>query len=277
MIFQLIALVCFIATFALHWVFIRQKRYLSRKISLPLVATGFLSITVFLIRRGMQMHACPIGNPYEIVTLIVWSSLFLYILTSLLFKVNYMGFFAAGLSAITLITINLFPGLNYGYEVGANHSHDIIAFHASLAVFSYGIFAIQALCALMYLIQFYGLSKRRTGNFFSILPPLVMMEKLQVAMLALGVFVLSVSLFIGSFGIVHGIGEIPVYKLSATVIVWFVYIGILLLHIVKRLVSASFSWASIFAIVIAMMALVPVDRARHEIRENSNKTTTIQE
>jgi len=264
MLYHLIALVCFVATFALHWVYIRRKQYLSRRISLPLLAVGFLSITAFLVLRGKSMHACPIGNPYEIVSLIVWSSLFFFILISLLFRVNYMGFFTAGLSAVTLLVINLFPGLNYAYDVGASHTSAVIAFHASLAVFSYGIFAVQALFAQMYLVQFHGLAKRRMGSFFSILPSLMKLEQLQVGTLATGVFVLSVSLFVGSFSIFHGEGEIPVYKLSATVLVWALYATILVLHFLKRLVSASFSWASIVAFGIALLALVPVDRARHE-------------
>ncbi len=267
MLYHLIALVCFAATFTLHWIYIRRKQYLSRKISLPLLTVGFLAISSFLVLRGKSIHACPIGNPYEIVSLIVWSSLFFFILISLLFKVNYFGFFTAGLAAATLVVINLFPGLNYEYDVDSLHTSHIVGFHASLAVFSYGIFAIQALFAIMYLVQFHGLSKRRMGSFFSILPPLMKLETLQVGTLATGVFVLSVSLFIGSFSIVNGVGEIPVYKLSATGLVWVFYSVILTLHFFKRLVSASFSWASLLAFGIALLALVPVDRARHEAKD----------
>ena len=264
MTFQLIAMVCFAATFVLHWVYIQRKQYLTRKISLPLLSAGFLSLTAFLVLKGKSMHACPIGNPYEIISLSVWSSLFLFILISLLFKVNYFGFFTAGLAAVTLLVINLIPGLNYAYDVGSMHTSHIIGIHASLAVFSYGIFAIQALFAMMYLVQFHGLTQRKVGNFFSILPPLMKLEKLQIGTLAVGVFVLSVSLFIGSFSIFHGLGEVPVYKLSATVLVWFIYLFLLAMHIFKRLVSSLFSWASILAFVVALFALVPVDRARHE-------------
>ena len=264
MTFHLIAMACFAATFVLHWIYIRKSRYLSRKISLPLLTLGFVSLTAFLVLKGKSIHACPIGNPYEIISFTVWSSLFLFILISLVFKVNYFGFFTAGLAAITLLVINLAPGLNYSYDAGTMNTSHVVGFHASLAVFSYGIFAIQALFAMMYLVQYHGLSKRRVGNFFSILPPLMKLEKLQVGTLAVGVFVLSVSLFMGSFSIFHGVGEVPVYKLSATVLVWIIYLLILLLHIFKRLVSAVFAWASILAFVVALSALVPVDRARHE-------------
>jgi len=264
MTFHLIAMMCFAATFVLHWIYIRRSQYLSRKISLPLLTLGFISLTAFLVLKGKSINACPIGNPYEIISFSVWSSLFLFILISLVFKVNYFGFFTAGLSAVALLVINLIPSLNYSYDVGNMHTNHIVGFHASLAVFSYGIFSIQALFAMMYLVQYHGLSKRRVGNFFSILPPLLKLEKLQVGTLAVGVFVLSISLFIGSFSIFHGDGEIPVYKLSATVLVWIIYLLLLFLHIFKRLVSAVFSWASILAFVVALAALVPVDRARHE-------------
>lgn len=262
--YHLIALLCFAATFVMHWVFIRRKQYLSRRISLPLLGLGFLSITLFLVMRGRSIHACPIGNPYEIVTMMVWSSLFFFILISLFFRVNYFGFFTAGMATVTLAAIQLFPELNYAYQVNPADQSHVVGFHASLAVFSYGIFAVQALFALMYLLQFQGLARRRMGLFFSVLPPLLKLEKLQVGTLATGVFVLSVSLFMGSFSIFHGYGAIPVYKLGATVMVWIVYAVILGLYLCKRLVSANFSRASIIAFAVALLALVPVDRARHD-------------
>lgn len=264
MIYHWIALLCFALAFILHWIFVRKNRHLSRFYSYPIMLLGFASLTSFLMQRGAIIGACPIGNPFEIITLIIWSSVFFYLIVSLAFSLNYLGFFTGGLATLILLILHTFPSLNYAYDVSDIHSSHIIGFHASLAVFSYGIFALLSLLALMYLIQFYGLTKRRAGSFFSLLPPLVKLESLQTWILASGVFVLSVALFVGSFSFLREIGEVPIYKLTATVFVWLVYSAVLFFKLLNRLVSARFAWMLMFGFVIALIALIPVDRARHE-------------
>ena len=264
MIYHWFALLGFATAFGLHWIFMGRKRYLSRRYSLPLMLIGFASLSVFLFHRGFEIGACPIGNPFEIVTLIVWYSVFFYLLLSLIYSLNYLGFFTAGLSMITLIVLHLFPSLNYGYDASDIHTSHIVGIHVALAVFSYGVFALLSLLALMYLIQFYGLARRRTGSFFSLLPPLVQLEKLQIWILAIGVFVLSCALFVGSFSFLYDLGSVPIYKITATVLVWVVFLVVLVLRLINRLVSSRFAWMILFGFVIALLALVPVDRARHE-------------
>lgn len=265
MVFHWIALLCFVAAFVLHWIFVKKKTYLSRRKSYPIICVGFASLTVFLLQRGMSIHACPIGNPFEIVTFIVWSSVFFYLTISLLFSVNYLGFFTAGLASIILLSVLLFPGLNYAYSPEDLHTSYIVGVHASLAVFSYGIFALLSLLGVMYLVQFYGLARHRVGSFFSILPPLVKLERLETWILSIGVFVLSVSLFIGSFSFFREIGDIPTYKLTATMFVWAFYTSVLFLKLIHRLVASRFAWMVLLGFVVALVALVPVDRARQEM------------
>ena len=269
MTYHWVALLGFATALLLHCLFIYRRRYLSRKYSLPPMLIGFASLTTFLVSKGLAIQACPIGNPFEIVTLIVWYSVFFYLILSLLYSINYLGFFTSVLSTVTLIVLHLLPSLNYSYNASDIHTSHIVGTHVALAVFSYGVFALLSLLALMYLVQFYGLASRKSGSFFSLLPPLVKLEKLEIWILAIGVFVLSCSLFIGSFSFFYDLGDVPIYKVTATVLLWLIYLVVLILRLLNRLVASRFAWLLVIGFVAALLALIPVDRARHERMQES--------
>ncbi len=260
-----LAFSCFAAAFVLHLYFLKNKNYLSRRFSLPIMGTGFALLTIFMYSRGSAVGACPIGNPFEIIVFIFWTSLLIYLLVALFFSVNYLGFFSAGMIAVAMVLVRLFPALDYAYGEGHINSSAIVGMHASLAVFSYGVFALLSVLGIMYLVQFYGLSKRRTGSFFTFLPSLTQLEHLQTWVLSIGLFLLTLSLFVGSFIYLYDLGEVPHYKLSFTVLVWLMYFVFLVLRLLKRLFSSKYAWSVIIGFLVALLALIPVDRARHDL------------
>jgi ABC-type uncharacterized transport system permease subunit len=260
-----IAFVCFALTLLFHGAAIRRNRYLSRWFSMPLMLAGFVSLTAFLGERGRDMGACPIGNPFEILTLIVWTSVFFHLLVSAFRSLNYLGFFVSGFACLLLLPGYLFPFLDYAYDPAVHNHHHVVAMHASLAVFSYGLFLVLTLFSVMYLVQFYGLLRRRAAGFFSLLPSLMRLDRWMFYTLLASVFIFSVALFIGSFSWFSELGEVPKGKLVVTLLVWAFYALILFLRMRHRLVGARLSQALILAFLFALVALAPIDHARRDL------------
>jgi HemX protein len=273
MVFHWTALFFFALALGLHAWFIRKNRHLSRLVSVPVILLGFASLTWYLLVQGQNVGACPIGNPFEIISFIVWSSVFFYLIVSTTSAVNYLGFFTMGLATGLMALLQLVPSWNYAYDPATNNPSHVVGFHAALAIFSYGIFALLCLYGVMYLVQFHGIVNRRTSGFLSILPPLLRLERLQLWTLVAGVFVFSVSLFVGSFVWFHDLGTIPVFKLVFTLAVWVMYLGVLLGRITHRLLSSRFAWSVVLCFVLAMLALIPIDHARRDWVQGNSHTT----
>jgi len=265
--------ICFLLATVLHGIFILRKQYLSRVFSLPVMLSAFVGLTVFLGKRGEIVGSCPIGNPLEIVTFILWTSTGLYLFLSLVYSIKFLGLFTAVLSSIAMALVGILPGMDYSYETALGDRSSFIELHASLALVSYGFFALLSILSIMYLVQFYGLSWKRYGSFFSKLPSLFHLEKFQTSILSLSLFVLSVSLFIGSFVYLQDLGEAPLYKLSATISVWIIYFALLVFNLFRKLNSIHFAKALLVGFFIALLALIPVDRARHDLAGNSSEVS----
>jgi ABC-type uncharacterized transport system permease subunit len=171
--------------------------------------------------------------------------------------------FVAGFSMLCLFCINWIPGFDYTYEATSIHSSHVIGFHAAFGIFSYGILALSSLLSIMYLIQFHGLMSRKVSGFFSILPPLVQLEKLQLAFWGLGIFTLSISLIVGTIALLSEVVAVPHSKLLAASIVWLLGLLILILKSLNKLYANRFAWSVIIAFLLALMTLVPIDQARH--------------
>ena len=130
--------------------------------------------------------------------------------------------------------------------------------HASIALFSYGVFAMLALTSAMYLLQTYGLQHRRFEPLFRFLPSSVQTDRISRRLLWIGVAVLTLSL---SLVLIYGqdsLGSISYFKLIATSAVWLSATLVLVLHLSRRLLTAQFAWVCIGLFILALFSLWPI-------------------
>jgi ABC-type uncharacterized transport system permease subunit len=118
------------------------RRAYSRAVMFALLVGGFLIQTLGLNLRGAQIKACPLGNPFEIAQFIAWSLVLLFFIIGPAFRLRLLGFFTAGLAAILTVSSILIPSWDRPYPPGLFGGNPWIELHASLAMFSYGVFAI---------------------------------------------------------------------------------------------------------------------------------------
>ena len=137
-----------------------------------------------------------------------------------------------------------------------------IELHAALAIFSYGIFAIVALVSVMFLIQQHGLKKKQFKGLYQYLPSVQQFDLMAKRLLITGVLVLSGALIFGAVFWINHPERVPVFKISATCLVWAGYLTVVVLRIQKRLVTRRHAIASIGLFLFALASLWPVQSAR---------------
>jgi HemX protein len=213
--------------------------------------------------RGMAVGGCPLGNTFELVQFVAWSAMLVYFFVGTAFRVSLLGLFTAGYAASLALISLLIPPWDAARGQKIFGTNPWIELHAALAVFSYGVFGLLALTAVMHLLQNWSLKHKRLNGLFWFLPSVVQLDQINTRMLALGVLLLTVSLGVGASWWLRDPASVDRLKLVVTVGVWFAYLIVLLLRWRARLVSVRFSWVCLVMFMLALISLGPVNSSRH--------------
>lgn len=258
----------YLSAFLLGIITLLIRKPYSRTIMFVLFSGGFILQTLGLNLRGAEIKACPLGNIFEISQFIAWSLVLLYFMIGPIFRLRLLGFFTAGLAAILSGGALLVPSWDNAYPPGIFGGNPWIELHAALAIFSYAVFAIVALVSAMFLIQQHGLKKKQFKGLYQYLPSIQQLDLMAKRLLITGVSVLSAALICGSVFWNNNPELVPIFKLTATCLVWLGYLIVVFLRIQKKLVTRRHAVTAIALFLFAMASLWPVQSARD--------TTTLQ-
>lgn len=249
------------AAFLYGLIVLLGKRAYSRAVMFALLVGGFLIQTLGLNLRGAAIKACPLGNPFEIAQFLAWSLILLFFIIGPAFRLRLLGFFTAGLTTVLAGGAFLLPSWDRAYPPGIFGGNPWIELHASLAIFSYGVFAILSLVSMMFLIQQRGLKKKQFKGVYQYLPSVQKLDLMAKRLLITGVIVLSASLIFGAVFWIENSKLVSVFKLTATCLVWLGYLTVFILRLQKKLVTRRHALASIGLFALAMASLWPVQSA----------------
>ena len=219
-----------------------------------------------LYQRGLAAHGCPLGNTFEIVQFVAWSAMLLYFFVGTAFRVSLLGLFTAGYAAALALVSLLIPPWDLVRGQKLFGENPWIEVHAALAVFSYGVFGLQALTSLMQLLQNWSLKNKRLNGLFWFLPSVVQLEQINYRLVLLGVMLLTFSLGVGASWWVRNTDSVHLPKLMVTISVWLAYSVVLLLRWRGRLVSVRFAWVCLVMFCLALLSLGPINSNRHGYR-----------
>lgn len=227
-----------------------------------IVLAGFFAQTTGLYLRGIEVGGCPLGNRFEIIQFVVWSLVLLYMAVGPVFRMSLLGFFSAGLAAflgLLSLSIPQWDAIRRPHIFGDNVW---IEMHAALAIFSYGVFALLALTAGMYLLQNYSLKQKKIKGLFPFLPSIIQLDHMILRLLITGVAILTASLLMGSFYWVQDWGSVDWAKLTVTIGIWIAYLLLAFLRMRRSVVAQTLAWTCIMLFVIALASIWPVAQSR---------------
>ncbi|MBC8347551.1 MAG: cytochrome c biogenesis protein CcsA [Verrucomicrobia bacterium] len=236
-----------------------KERRLPSMVPFVLILFAFAGHTRGLYFRGLDVHGCPLGNGMERIQFILWSVVTGYLIMRILFRLNLLGSFAAGLAGIGGALSLLSPGLDSNYWLEPSYkrlfSGPWIELHASVAIFSYGLFALLAVVSVMYLVQQKALQAKRTGALGAHLPSIHQLETAGQCLLLVGVIFLTASIVVGSMHWTRSPASISSVKLWVTIGLWIAYCGLWYLHFRQKLYGKKFANACIALFALAILSL----------------------
>jgi ABC-type uncharacterized transport system permease subunit len=227
-----------------------------------LIVAGYAMQLTGLYLRGLAVGGCPLGNTFELFQFTAWSAISLYLVIGVTFRTSLLGYFTSCLAAVlTLISLSI-PAWDSTRSSGMFGNNPWIEFHAALALFSYGVFGVLALTALMLQLRNYSLKNKRIGGWFSFLPSLYDLDLISVRLLVFGVMLLSGALLVGSVHWVQNTAAVHWPKLLVTVAVWLFYTIALALRLRGQLGAKRFAWTALILFTFALLSLYVVDANR---------------
>ena len=265
------------AAFAFGLIALLMRRAYPRSVMFALLMGGFLIQTLGLNLRGAAIKGCPLGNTFEIAQFLAWSLVLLFFIIGPAFRLRLLGFFTAGLAALLAAGAFIVPSWDRAYPPGLFGGNPWIELHAALAIFSYGFFATLSLVSVMFLIQQHSLKKKQFKGLYQYLPSVQQLDLMAKRLLITGVSVLSASLLFGSIFWVNNHELVPVFKLTATCLIWLGYLTVFVLRIQKKLVTRRHAIACITLFVLAIASLWPVQSARDSAEPSTPGATITHE
>lgn len=246
----------FLKTFRVNWSPLQEA-------PLAGIIIGFIFHTRALYLRGLEVHGCPLGNGMERIQFILWSLILAFLILRIIWRLDLLGSFCAGLAFVVGWLTMILPEIDSEYWLAPNYrklfSNPWIELHASIAIFSYGLFSLLAVVSLMYLIQRKALLSRKFDKLGSYLPPIQDLEVASWRLLSVGVLFLTISILVGGMHWSRHPEFVSVSKLAITLFLWVSYTCVFFLHASKRLYGSKFAKISIFLLILAIASLALVN------------------
>jgi len=256
----------------------KSSKLVSSNAPLLIIIAGFVAQTQGLALRGQLVKGCPLGNGMERIQFILWSLVLGYLIIRVLFRLNLLGSFAAGVASLGGAVSLLIPSLDSAYWEKEGYdgifSNHWVELHASVAIFSYGIFGLLATVSVMYLIQQKALRTKRIGSLAPFLPSIQQLETAGSRLLLIGSVFLTCSIVVGSLDWTRSPDSVSATKIGLTIALWLAYCSLWYLHFRQKLFGKKFAKACIILFAVAILSLGVVRSAASSTPNPSTQPQT---
>jgi len=222
LLFQTCVVVYLLATAAYLVFFLTQKTSL-RQTGRVIFLVAFALHSVNLIARAIETGHTPITSHHETVSFFAWALGCCYLSFRWRYAVKNLGAFVS-LLVLALMLIAAFSSRTMLPLPPALQSL-WLPVHASIALFANGFLALSCIGSIMYLLQEREIKKKRFGLFFSRLPSLETLDKLNHHCLSIGFPLFTLGLITGSLWAKQAWGAYWQWdpKETWSLITWFLY------------------------------------------------------
>lgn len=247
------ALLFYLAAMVLYFVFIVAKKPVGRLAMLG-VRAGFVLHTAAIVVRGIGAGRAPLSNQYEFATAFAWGIALFFLLFEHRYKYQAMGAFVTPLlflimgyaSMLSREVRELMPALQSGWLV----------IHVSMAIISYGAFAVSCGVSLMFLAQSYSQKAREAG-----LPTLVQLDRVSYRAVQFGYLFLTLTIITGAIWAQYAWGRYWAWdpKETWSLVTWIIYTIYLHVRRKNRLDQTGAAWYSVIGFACVIFTYIGVN------------------
>ena len=241
---------------------LKSKDSYSHTLTYLFLLFGFVLQSIALYMRALVIHACPLGNTFEILQFIIWSLVLLFLLIRPVIKIKALGLFIIFIAALASTISLSIPSLDSSYLNSLKASDPFIELHASLAIFSYAIYMLLAIVSSMLLIQQWGLKKQRFQGLFSHLTAVQKLDSIANVLVWIASLTLFVGILFGSFYWNENPETVPLFKLLLTTFILTLYCVVGVLKYLNKITpqKQAIAYIVLFSLAILSLGAVQTDK-----------------
>lgn len=218
-----------------------------------LLRAGWLLLTVALAADGLARNTFPVDTSAGMLLSIGWGLAGLAIFLDLAFDHRLPIWVIASATTASVFTASRLGGETHAFTSSVK---PLILLHIGAAILAYCLLAAQALNALAYLLQDRALAQRKFGGIYGLLPALVPMDKIGANLMGAAVWMLALSVVIGSVDVftgVTGFANFPKLVMAGVTLL----LAVVLLTLRRRasIGGAAFARGSLWLLLPALAAL----------------------
>ena len=190
---------------------------------LPTIAFLAVALHGVLLYAGVVTQDGLSLGFFDVASLVAWVAALLLIIGTLRRPLDNLGLLVLPLAALLILPGIIWPdarpvsaGRNLGTEV-----------HVLVSILAFALLTIAACQSVLLAYQEHRLNHKRPGGLVHILPPLKIQEELLFQLIALGFFLLTLSLATGVAFVADMLAQHLAHKTVLSVVAWLMF-GVLL-------------------------------------------------
>lgn len=221
---HIVSLVFYLLSFLRYWQFFVSKRAGTGNQGTSFLITALAIHTVMLFIFTFRRGYLPLGQFAEAATTFVWLLGILYLIQQILLREREFGVFVTGIlvlvQAITVLVID------YQKPLADILQNVLFEIHVSMILIAYAGLALGFIAAVMYLLLFNEIQRHRFGLFYSRLPSLEFLDRLNIRSVFTGFLFLTLGIGLGMLNASKAWGFVWEWdpKLTVVFINWLIYL-----------------------------------------------------
>ncbi|MCF7805559.1 MAG: cytochrome c biogenesis protein CcsA [Candidatus Marinimicrobia bacterium] len=192
---HIVSLGCYWISLIQFWRYFRSRDSRTARIATLGVWLGLISQTLMLVLFTLRRGNLPLAQFAEAATAFVWILTIMYLVQQYLLQEQEFGVFVMGVVALVQ-TISVLV-IDYTHPLAESLQNVMFEIHVVSMLFGYAGFTLGFIAALMYLLLFNDIHGHRFGLFYSRLPSLEFLDKLNVRSVLIGLVFLTMGIGLG--------------------------------------------------------------------------------
>jgi ABC-type transport system involved in cytochrome c biogenesis permease subunit len=181
------------AMVAYAWHFARRQPIVGRSAT-TLLIFGVLAHTFVIGMQTMEFGHVPVAGASTAISTFVWLLALSYLYTELTTDERAMGVFILPL----MVALQILPAVKPGVEANSDVlKGPLFGIHVSSLLFAYASFALACVIGITYVLQFKEIKAKHLGFFYTRLPSLQTLDRMNHVAIVIGWIFLSIGLLVG--------------------------------------------------------------------------------
>jgi len=181
------------AMLAYGWHFARRNPIVGRSAT-TLLIFGALAHTFVIGMQTMEFGHVPVAGATSAISTFVWLLALSYLYTELTTDERAMGVFILPL----VVALQAIPAVRPGVEANSDVlKGPLFGIHVSSLLFAYASFALACMIGITYMLQFKEIKAKHLGFFYTRLPSLQVLDRMNHVAIVIGWIFLSVGIVVG--------------------------------------------------------------------------------